>query len=75
MPEIEKRMITSRRYKDSRLKRVGSVLIDHGRVGLASIGSVVASAGGSGAPLEVAFSLVEHGVKHVLSAKFGSRGN
>jgi hypothetical protein len=74
-PEIERRMIISRRYKDSRLKKGESVLIGRGRVGLVSIGFVVASAGGSGAPLEVAFFLVKHGANHVLSAKFGSRGN
>ena len=72
MPVIGRGEITSGRCKDSRVKRVGSVLIVRGKVGLTSIGFDVASAGGSGAPLEAAFSLAEHGVNHVLSRKFGS---
>jgi len=75
IPEIERKEITSGRCKVLPLAREEGAWIGAGRDGHTRIAFGVASAGMSGAHLEAAFSRKKRGVNHVLSAKFGSRGN
>jgi len=75
MPKIERREIISGRCKGLPLAREESAWIGVGGDGHTHIAFGVVSVAMSGVPLEAAFSLAERGVNHVLSAKFGSRGN